>query len=88
MLARRLTGEPSHRHQVGLVDAINGVDQECWAHSVWPEGRYVVFFVTNMSQGLFGDPVQQTLCVFGGELLAAVTANLPACLAAPLRRND
>jgi hypothetical protein len=38
---------------------------EQWAHPVIPDDNFSVFLTNDYRFGLVGDPVRQTLCVFG-----------------------
>jgi hypothetical protein len=66
---------------------LDGVGRDQWAHLLWPDGNFTIFFVEDLRLGLFGHPLQKTLCIFGAELLPLIEADLPVCLDRPIRRN-
>jgi hypothetical protein len=43
-----------------------------WPIDVFPDGEYHVFLTEDMSEGTFGHPWEETLCVFGPHLLPEV----------------
>jgi hypothetical protein len=54
---------------------------------VFPGGDYSVSLTPDLRLGTFGHPWEETLCVFGEPLLAAVEARLTALLGPPVRRG-
>lgn len=61
-------------------------DRKQWAHPVLPDDTFSVFLARDYRFGVVGDPVQQTLCVFGQALIDAFVADLPGCLGVVVRR--
>jgi len=50
----------------------------------FPDGDYYIFLTEDMSQGTFGHPWEQTLCVFGNDLVDDLVPTLPF----PIRRRQ
>jgi hypothetical protein len=50
----------------------------------FPNGDYHIFLTEDMSQGTFGHPWEQTLCVFGADLVPAIIPSLTEWL--PVKR--
>lgn len=61
--------------------------REQWAQPVVPDDNFSVFLAKDFRFGMVGDPVRQTLCVFGQPLLDAFRADLPACLGQAVRQD-
>ena len=61
--------------------------REQWAHPVLPDDNFSLFLAKDFRFGLVGDPVRQTLCVFGRPMLDAFVAGLPECLGSVVRRD-
>jgi hypothetical protein len=57
-----------------------------WAVPVYPNGDYYIFVNADMSEGTFGHPWEQTLCVMGPRLTASLGRSLAAWL--PIKRRD
>jgi len=58
-----------------------------WPLSPYPDGDYFIYLAEDFRFGTFGHPWEQTLCVFGGDLLDLVEADLNECLGEAIRRN-
>ncbi len=54
---------------------------------VLPNGDYYVFLSPELDWGWFGHPWEQTICIFGERLLAAVAENPPTLFTQVLRRG-
>ncbi|MEU1897575.1 DUF2716 domain-containing protein [Nocardiopsis dassonvillei] len=54
---------------------------------VFPDGDYYIYTTHNLRLGTFGHPWENTLCVFGRDLLARVENGLTALLGEPTRRD-
>lgn len=62
-------------------------DASTWLHSPFspfPDGDYYIFLTEDMSQGTFGHPWEQTLCVWGDELVR----DLVPALDLPVKRAN
>ncbi|GAB19264.1 hypothetical protein GOEFS_077_00560 [Gordonia effusa NBRC 100432] len=57
-----------------------------WEVSVYPDGDYYLFARPDLSEGTFGHPWEQTLCVFGSRLIGTLGRTLSTWL--PLKRVD
>lgn len=54
---------------------------------VFPDGDYYIYTTHDLRMGTFGHPWENTLCVFGRDLLARVENGLTALLGEPTRRD-
>lgn len=57
-----------------------------WQVPVYPNGDYYIFLRDDLSEGTFGHPWEQTLCVFGERLLGSLGCTLATWL--PVKRID
>jgi len=57
-----------------------------WTVPPFPNGDYYAFLSLDMTTGTFGHPWEQSLCVFGERLVAALLPSLSAWL--PVRRGS
>lgn len=57
-----------------------------WRIPVYPDGDYYAFLTDDLSEGTFGHPWEQTLCLIGARLCTALGASLQTWL--PLKRRD
>jgi hypothetical protein len=60
---------------------------EAWRVPVLPNGDYYIFLAEDFRFGLFCHPWEQTICVFGKELLDAFTVNMPEIFSKIVRKN-
>lgn len=56
-----------------------------WPVEIFPNGDYYIFMSEDMTTGTFGHPWEQTLCVFGTPLMAALVPLLASWL--PVKRG-
>jgi hypothetical protein len=61
--------------------------QPHWPRGAFPDGDYYLYLVGDLRMGTFGHPWEETLCVFGSQLLTHVEDDLTAILGAPIRRG-
>lgn len=61
---------------------------ETWPTAIHPDHDYYIWLTEDFRNGTFGHPWEPSLCVFGEELLAAVTDIGDEALGRILRRND
>lgn len=93
LLACVPAGEPLHwldwQHIGYRFDPgrVGGGGQPRWPGGVFPDGDYYLYVTSDLRLGTFGHPWEQTLCVFGAELLAQVEGDLTDLLGDPLRRG-
>ncbi|MCP3995596.1 MAG: DUF2716 domain-containing protein [bacterium] len=57
-----------------------------WRVPVFPNGDYYIFITEDMRMGTFGHPWEQTLCIFGDSLIAALAEPLSQWL--PVKRRQ
>ena len=57
-----------------------------WRIPVYPDGDYYAFLTDDMTEGTFGHPWEQTLCVMGPRLAQSLGASLSTWL--PILRRD
>ena len=56
-----------------------------WAIPALPDGDYYIFLAPDLRWGIFGHPWEETMCVFGDELLRALAAAPPKLFTKPVR---
>lgn len=61
--------------------------QPRWPGSAYPDGDYYLYVTRDVRLGTFGHPWEDSLCVFGDDLLAEVEDRLTALLGTVLRRG-
>lgn len=59
-----------------------------WPIPVVPNGDYYNFLECNFEWGIIGHPWEQTMCLFGERLLAAVASTKPALFRIPVRSKQ
>jgi hypothetical protein len=60
---------------------------ERWEVPVLPNGDYFIFLSPELEWGWFGHPWEQSICVFGAPLIAALDQNPPAMFSRILRQG-
>ncbi|MFC7246955.1 DUF2716 domain-containing protein [Catellatospora aurea] len=80
---------PSYRVWPSLVgpDNIDPPGGPGWPLSPYPDGDYFVYLAEDFRFGTFGHPWEPSLCVFGGNLLDLVEAELHEALGQVIRRD-
>ncbi|WP_083750884.1 DUF2716 domain-containing protein [Kribbella sp. ALI-6-A] len=58
-----------------------------WPGVAYPDGDYYLNVTPDLRLGTFGHPWEDTLCVFGADLLAVVRDDLTALLGPPIRAS-
>ncbi|GAB2864035.1 DUF2716 domain-containing protein [Actinoallomurus bryophytorum] len=66
---------------------VGGPDRPPWPGAAYPDGDYLIHLTDDLRLGTFGHPRENSLCVFGDELLPHVEEDLNALLGAPMRRG-
>ena len=66
-----------HRHAAA--------DDETWPVEVFPDGDYYAFLTEDTTEGTFGHPWEQTLCIFGARLMPKLVPLLTSWL--PIKRS-
>jgi hypothetical protein len=66
---------------------VGGEAQPDWPGAAYPDGDYYLYVTRDLRLGTFGHPFEQTLCVFGAELLAEVEPELTDLLGRPVRNS-
>ncbi|MFB6780507.1 DUF2716 domain-containing protein [Streptomyces sp. NPDC056352] len=61
--------------------------REGWPLSPYPDGDYYIFLADDLRFGTFGHPWEYSLCVFGAELLDAISEDVHQVLQRVLRRD-
>ncbi|MBM2574772.1 DUF2716 domain-containing protein [Jannaschia sp. Os4] len=59
-----------------------------WPIPALPDGDYHLFLDPGLRFGWLGHPWEQTICLFGAPLLAALKRHCPLLLRDPVRRKD
>lgn len=65
---------------------LQAIGTEPWVLSPFPDGDYYVFLTQDLSSGTFGHPWEETICVFGSELVRVLAPCLEGWL--PTVRRD
>ena len=55
--------------------------------AIYPDGDYYITLTEDMNTGTFGHPWQQSVCVFGDELVKHIRANTPSIFTSVIRHN-
>lgn len=66
---------------------VGGPGQPAWPLSPYPDGDYFIFLSEDFRFGSFGHPWEESICLFGEELLDAVSADVDKVLGLPIRRS-
>lgn len=66
---------------------VGGIGQPPWPGRTDPAYSYVAYLAPDARFGTFGDPTENSLCVFGEQLLAEIEDDLVALLGTGLRRG-
>ncbi|OSZ59539.1 hypothetical protein OQI_15670 [Streptomyces pharetrae CZA14] len=64
-----------------------GPGQPAWPLSPCPDGDYSILLSEDFRTGSFGHPWEESLCLFGAELLDTVSAQVGQVLGPPIRRS-
>lgn len=65
---------------------VGGGGQPAWPLSPYPDGDYVIYLAEDFRFGSFGHPWEGSLCLFGEELLDAVSGEVDEVLGLPIRK--
>ncbi|MDR6319408.1 hypothetical protein J3R03_003604 [Actinoplanes couchii] len=65
---------------------LQAAEGQSWRVSAFPAYDYHAFLTQDLDQGTFGHPGEQTICVFGGDLTAALAPELARWL--PAKRKN
>ncbi|WP_285565669.1 DUF2716 domain-containing protein [Actinoallomurus iriomotensis] len=68
-------------------ERVGGPGRPRWPGRAYPDADYHVYLTDDLRLGTFGNPREDSLCVFGDELLAEVEEDLTALLGIVLRRG-
>ncbi|GAA1376073.1 DUF2716 domain-containing protein [Streptomyces beijiangensis] len=66
---------------------VGGPGQPAWPLSPYPDGDYFIFLSEDFHFGSFGHPWEESICLFGEELLDAASADVDEVLGPPIRRS-
>ncbi|MFD8614550.1 DUF2716 domain-containing protein [Streptomyces sp. NPDC059631] len=66
---------------------VGGPGQPAWPLSPYPDGDYNIYLSEDFRLGSFGHPWEESLCLFGQELLNAASAEVEKLLGQPIRRS-
>ncbi len=77
------------QHQCYFFDPHKQVseDTHLWKVPVLPNGDYYIFLAQDFRFGIFGHPWEQTMCIFGSELLKAFESNEPQLFNRAVRKD-
>lgn len=65
----------------------NDKDERSWPVPVLPDGDYYIFLAEDLRFGVVGHPWEQTMCIYGAELLEAVGMDSPLLFDTMIREN-
>jgi hypothetical protein len=66
---------------------VETADTKAWKIPVLPDGDYYIFVAQDLSFGIFGHPWEQTICIFGSDLLEAFESDNPRLLNVVVRKD-
>jgi hypothetical protein len=66
---------------------LDSAGRDCWALPMYPDDSYAIFLAPDFRFGVFGDPLERTFCVFGQELLEAMSHDLPSLFGRVVRQD-
>ncbi|MGW0549723.1 DUF2716 domain-containing protein [Streptomyces altiplanensis] len=66
---------------------VGGPGQPAWPLSPYPDGDYCIFLAEDFRFGSFGHPWEESLCLFGEELLHVASTEVGKVLGPPIRRS-
>ncbi|HYV36146.1 MAG TPA: DUF2716 domain-containing protein [Gemmataceae bacterium] len=66
---------------------ITSTSRNSWALSVFPNDNYTVIIAADFRFGIFGNPLERSICLFGQELLDAINSKWPTFFGKLVRRN-
>ncbi|MBT2407684.1 DUF2716 domain-containing protein [Streptomyces sp. ISL-87] len=66
---------------------VGGSGRERWPLSPYPDGDYYIYLSEDFLTGSFGHPWEQSLCLFGQDLLDVASTNIDGILGPPVRRS-
>ncbi|MFF5924435.1 DUF2716 domain-containing protein, partial [Streptomyces flavochromogenes] len=75
---------PSYRF---VPQEVGGPGQPAWPLSPYPDGDYFIFLAEDFRFGSFGHPWEESLCLFGEELLDVAATEVDKVLGPPIRRS-
>ena len=58
-----------------------------WEIPPFPDGDYYIFLSEDMTEGWFGHPWEQTICVFGSRAVYSLALGLPKLFTSPVRSD-
>jgi hypothetical protein len=70
-----------------VPQAVGGPGQPAWPLSPYPDGDYFIFLSEDFHLGSFGHPWENTICLFGEELLDAASEEVDKVLDPPIRKS-
>jgi hypothetical protein len=76
-----------HEHNTFDPRRLRPAGRDSRALTLYPDDNYTIFLAADLRFGVFGNPLEKTLCLFGGELLEAMGNDLPVVFAGLVRRN-
>ncbi|MFD7320375.1 DUF2716 domain-containing protein [Streptomyces sp. NPDC059875] len=65
---------------------VGGPGRPAWPLSPYPDGDYYIYLSEDFRMGSFGHPWEESLCLFGENLLDAVSTEVDKVLGPPIRR--
>jgi hypothetical protein len=76
-----------YEHYTFDPQRLTSASRDCWAQPLYSDDNYSIIFAPDFRFGVFGNPIEKSLCIFGQELLRAIADDIPSIAAKILRRN-
>lgn len=76
-----------YEHYTFAPHRLQSSDRESWALPVLPHDNYTIILGPGLRFGIFGNPLEKTMCAFGEKLIQAITKTVPVVFGQLLRRN-
>ena len=66
---------------------IHNFNANYYLPSIYPDGDYYIFITKDMKSGVFGHPLEQSICVFGEKMVKIILSNKPQLFKRVLRHS-
>ncbi|MBD3213091.1 MAG: DUF2716 domain-containing protein [Candidatus Lokiarchaeota archaeon] len=65
----------------------HSINKNDWIIPFLPDGEYYIFFTEDLNNGIFSHPWEQSICLFGKELISAIEMDPPKMFIRTLRKH-
>jgi hypothetical protein len=66
---------------------LESTSRDNWALPVYTDDNYAIVLAPDFRFGVFGNPLEKTLCIFGSQLIEAMGDDLPQAFGRVVRKN-